>query len=386
MVVADSRIASGQQALEVGGNGLYLARSHLSRASSGAVLLALADSLVVDSSLLTGGGAGVELFAADATSRTATLRGVTIDAGEPKLSDVGLVALRARADAGPGTTGIATIRAVSSILVEPQVSEGAGASQVLCTATDAPSQDDTSGFDRVACASGVAGNSFTPVGALFAPGSDWHLVPGSPAADSGSGSAAGRGRVGCRPRPQRARGRRQPRLCGAARQGHLRVERAGRTLPGGQPGPRVQARVAEPQALPRRRGARRQAPAQLRAQAAAGGHDVPLAALGGRARDGHDLAQGQATRKALAARTRRAGIEALRWAPQAQGAGAGRLPRRARGARRRRAGLSAQAHRLQDRGPRSARRRAPARRSASSAPPRRTSAWRAGRAAGRNRR
>ena len=186
MVVADSRIASGQQALEVGGNGLYLARSHLSRASSGAVLLALADSLVVDSSLLTGGGAGVELFAADATSRTATLRGVTIDAGEPKLSDVGLVALQARADAGPGTTGIATIRAVSSILVEPQVSEGAGASQVLCTATDAPSQDDTSGFDRVACASGVAGNSFTPVGALFAPGSDWHLVPGSPAADSGS--------------------------------------------------------------------------------------------------------------------------------------------------------------------------------------------------------
>ena len=196
MVVADSRIASGQQALEVGGSGLYLARSHLSRASAGAVLFALADGLVVDSSLLTGGGAGVELFAADATNRTATLRGVTIDAGDPKLSDPGLVALRARADAGPGTTGSAIINALDSILVEPQVSEGAGVGQVLCTATDAPSQDDASGLDRVACASGVAGNSFTPAGALFAPGSDWHLVPGSPAADSGSEAPLAAGESG----------------------------------------------------------------------------------------------------------------------------------------------------------------------------------------------
>ena len=160
------------------------------------MLFALADGLVVDSSLLTGGGAGVELFAADATNRTATLRGVTIDAGEPKLSDPGLVALRARADAGPGTTGSAIINALDSILVEPQVSEGAGAGQVLCTATDAPSQDDASGFDRVACASGVAGNSFTPAGALFAPGSDWHLVPGSPAADSGSEAPLAAGESG----------------------------------------------------------------------------------------------------------------------------------------------------------------------------------------------
>jgi hypothetical protein len=106
------------------------------------------------------------------------------------------VALRASADAGPGTTGIATIHAVSSILVEPQVSEGAGAGQVLCTASDAPSQDDTSGFDRVACAGGVAGNSSTPVGALFAPGSDWHLVPGSPAADSGSEAPLAAGESG----------------------------------------------------------------------------------------------------------------------------------------------------------------------------------------------
>ena len=186
MLIADSQLASGQQAVEVGGTNVTIARSRLSRGSSGAVVFALAQGATIDSSLITGGGAGFELYAADGTTLGATLRGVTIDVGDPKLSDSGLTAVRARADAGAGTTGTATISVTDSILVERQVSEGAGVGQINCGSTDAPSQDESSGSDRVACASGSAGNSSTPTGALFAPGTDWHLVPGSPAADSGS--------------------------------------------------------------------------------------------------------------------------------------------------------------------------------------------------------
>jgi hypothetical protein len=192
MRISDSRVASGQQAVEAGGAGLAIARSHLSRTSSGAVLLGLA-GLTVDSSLLTGGGTGLELDGGDSTVVAATLRGVTIDVGTPKLSDVGLASLRARAGLGVGTTGTALIAVQSSVLVEPQVVEGAGAGRITCLASDAPSQAEAAGPDLVSCRAGAAGNSSSSPTALFAPGANWRLAPGSPAADSGSLAALAAG-------------------------------------------------------------------------------------------------------------------------------------------------------------------------------------------------
>ena len=189
MVIADSQIASGQQAVEVLGPSLTIARSRLSRGGGGAVVFGSAQGLVIDSSLLTGGGAGLELYAPDATTMSAQLRGVTIDAGEAKVSDPGLAALRARADSGAGTVGTATITATDSILVESQASEGSGVGQITCLFSDAPSQAESTGADFVSCPGNAAGNSSSGPGALFAAGADWHLLPGSPALDSGSPAA-----------------------------------------------------------------------------------------------------------------------------------------------------------------------------------------------------
>ena len=189
MVIADSQIASGQQAVELLGPGLTIARSRLSRGGAGAVVFGSAQGLVIDSSLLTGGGTGLELYAPDATTMSAQLRGVTIDAGEAKVSDPGLAALRARADSGAGTVGTATITATDSILVESQASEGSGVGQITCLFSDAPSQAESTGADFVSCPGNAAGNSSSGPGALFAAGADWHLLPGSPAIDGGSPAA-----------------------------------------------------------------------------------------------------------------------------------------------------------------------------------------------------
>jgi hypothetical protein len=71
------------------------------------------------------------------------------------------------------------------------VVEGAGAGQITCLSSDAPSQLEAAGADVISCAAGTAGNSWSSPAALFAPGADWHLVPGSPAADGGSATLAG---------------------------------------------------------------------------------------------------------------------------------------------------------------------------------------------------
>ena len=153
-----------------------------------------AQGLVIDSSLLTGGGAGLELYAPDATTMSAQLRGVTIDAGEAKVSDPGLAALRARADSGAGTVGTATITATDSIMVEPQASEGSGVGQITCLFSDAPSQVESAGADFVSCPGSAAREQLVAARrALFAAGADWHLLPGSPALDSGSPAALASG-------------------------------------------------------------------------------------------------------------------------------------------------------------------------------------------------
>ena len=300
-----------------------------------------AQGLVIDSSLLTGGGAGLELYAPDTTTMSAQLRGVTIDAGDGKGRDPGLQALRARADSGAGTVGTATITATDSILVESQASEGSGVGQITCLFSDAPSQAESAGADFVSCPANAAGNSSSGPGALFVAGADWHLLPGSPAIDGGSPAplAAGESATDLDANPRLADGN----LDCLARHDKGAYELTGQSAPCP---PVNQAPVVRGFSLTNKvfRAAGGRASASAKRPTPVGYH-LPLAALRGRAREDRRRAPGDrpASRRALPqgdaqepqgaqvhplhrergahrARQVRQGLKALRRAPAPQGA------------------------------------------------------------------
>jgi hypothetical protein len=195
--VNDSTIATGGgNALSVSAVGsatgsLDVKRSVLSLpAASGSRVIGTTNAdTTVDSSLLTGGNAGV-LAGATGSDHTTTLRNVTIDAGSPGTSDLGDSGVWAdSASAGD----LMAITMDSSITVEPQkVSVGSGGS-VSCTNSDVPDQTETG----IACASGSGGNASSATSALFvnAASGDYHLKtsPLSPAIDTGSSAALAAG-------------------------------------------------------------------------------------------------------------------------------------------------------------------------------------------------
>jgi hypothetical protein len=186
--VRDSTIASGAPAIEMGGSDMLVARSVLRGTdSAGAVLFATGGDGAIESSLIVGGGEGVHSYADGTSTKRVRLRGVTIDVESAKVVDAG-DGVRSRAD--PGATSNVIVE--NSIVLEPQAVTGGGVATVTCSSSDVPDQVETLGDDSIACGN-AAGNTTSSPLALFTGGADWHLVPGSPAVDSGSTAGLGGG-------------------------------------------------------------------------------------------------------------------------------------------------------------------------------------------------
>jgi hypothetical protein len=150
------------------------------RSDKGALATIRSSDVVIDSSLLTGGTLGVEVFS-NSDTREATLSNDTIDLRQPKVLNKNAVAARARAE-GSGT---AAIRLVNSIAVEAQEVEGTATQSVRCESSIAPTQEEVGPKGRVECGPG-GGNLAAAPSEVFVAGADWHLAVGSPAVDSGS--------------------------------------------------------------------------------------------------------------------------------------------------------------------------------------------------------
>ncbi|HEY1277049.1 MAG TPA: hypothetical protein VGF25_19235 [Thermoleophilaceae bacterium] len=141
-----------------------------------------ASSLVIDSSLVTGGADAVLMNGP--APQSLTIRNSTIDAGAPGAGatgdDVTVVAA--------GSTAVID----SSILLEEQTAALPGAA-ITCSNSDMPDQVQAADqfHGSIDCPSrpgNARGNSLSSPASLFADlaAGDYHLAPGSPAVDSGS--------------------------------------------------------------------------------------------------------------------------------------------------------------------------------------------------------
>lgn len=180
---SDMRAAHGALVTEFTAETTRVLRSRLEATGSTTATIRSAD-VVIDSSLLIGSSLGVEAFANSGAINLVTLSNDTIDVGEPKVADNGGVAVRARAE-GASTAGITL---VDSLTVEKQEVEGDATQSITCSASIVPLQEESGPKGTIDCGAG-GGNIFAPASEVFTAGADWHLAPGSPAVDSGSGGA-----------------------------------------------------------------------------------------------------------------------------------------------------------------------------------------------------
>jgi hypothetical protein len=184
--VADSDVRTAQgQALdtELNANATVL-RTRL-ETEGGHLATIRSPEVVIDSSLLTGGSIGVEVYAGFAPPHSVTLSNDTIDVGKPKVADNSGVAVKARADA----PGVVSATLVNSVTVEEQEVDGGGTASVTCNTSVIPIQVESAPAGPIECGTGN-GNVFASPAALFVPGPDWHLLPGSAGVESGTGGDA----------------------------------------------------------------------------------------------------------------------------------------------------------------------------------------------------
>jgi hypothetical protein len=182
--IADSDLkAVGQQPLDVenaSSAGTRVLRSRIEAGEGHVVTLLNAPEVQIDSSLIVGGSIGISAFADFGGASLVTLSNDTIDLDVPKSGKSG-EDVNARTETG----GTASVSLVNSIALEKQKVEGEGAS-VTCKSSIVPLQDEASAEGSVDC--GADAGNLTPAPlSLFVAGSDWHLLPGSPAIDSGAG-------------------------------------------------------------------------------------------------------------------------------------------------------------------------------------------------------
>lgn len=183
----------------VGGSGMDAAlfafgpvvvqRSRLSRGGPIGHVVGAMSNLTLDSSVVTGGGLGVAIFAPSG-SRTGVIRNSMIDALGAGVDD-SASGRRAVSATASGATAVTSVTIDSSILFESQGSNesGGGSASVACSFSNLPGQVGTdTGGGEIAC--GPAGGN-THGGNLFvnASGGNYHLSPGSPAVEAGSPSA-----------------------------------------------------------------------------------------------------------------------------------------------------------------------------------------------------
>jgi hypothetical protein len=153
--------------------------------SGGFIATIRSGDVLIDTSLLLGGSIGVEAFANFGAITEVKLTNDTIDLGKPKVVDKNGVAARARAETG----GTARVTLINSIAVEKQEVEGSATESVGCRSSIVPLQAESGPKGNIECDAGE-GNVSVPASSVFAPGADWHLVPGSPAVDSGAAGEA----------------------------------------------------------------------------------------------------------------------------------------------------------------------------------------------------
>jgi hypothetical protein len=182
--IADSDLkAAGQQPLDVenaSSSGTRVLRSRIEAGEGHVVTLLNAPEVAIDSSLIVGGSIGVSAFANFGGVSLVMLSNDTVDVDVPKSGKSG-EDVNARTE----SVGTASVSLVNSIALEKQKVEGEGAS-VTCKSSIAPPQGEASSEGLVECGP-EAGNLAPAPGSLFVAGVDWHLRPGSPAIDSGSG-------------------------------------------------------------------------------------------------------------------------------------------------------------------------------------------------------
>lgn len=192
----------GSRAINLPGQGSpssTIQRSRLRHgfASTDPVIGGGAADLTIDSSVLVGGGFGVDLAAQSGIPRNLRVRNSTIDAGVPGV-DNSASADAVRVTAGAvGENITATIR--SSILFESvSAQQVAGTASVVCH--DSDTRNDTQAAmgaaGAIACGTGVNNNTSTGVpGSLFsnAPAGDYTLAVGSAAIDTGAADALNAG-------------------------------------------------------------------------------------------------------------------------------------------------------------------------------------------------
>jgi hypothetical protein len=177
--------------LPYGGDDVFIENSKVQAGTTGGVgIETSAVDLIVDSSLLLGGSPyGIEWLHPLQRQRVMTIVGSTIDAGELGVSDPTVKDVYADVNSGPGAYGFINI--VGSILLEPQAALVGGAQDHLtlgCAHSDVPSQiqaGDGTTTGAIECAGGPNGNvSSSPASLFLDPGSNYQLLPGSPAIDA----------------------------------------------------------------------------------------------------------------------------------------------------------------------------------------------------------
>jgi hypothetical protein len=197
----DSRISDGSGSLApamayIGGSetpGLVLRRSVLQAnpTAAPAALFAGNANVTLDSSEVLGAQNAVVLEQKGGKTKTLTVAGSTIDAGNLGVADGGSVRDLTLA-AGPGNS-IANANVEGSILLEPQAANATAApppgnhAHIVCSNSDVPSQvqAETATEGRIACGAGSEGNTHSEPSALFAsPITAYALSPSAIAIDS----------------------------------------------------------------------------------------------------------------------------------------------------------------------------------------------------------
>lgn len=183
--VADSDVyAKDGQALDTENTpGTRVLRSRLAT-ESGTVVTIRSPEAVIDSSLIVGGSEGLEAYAGFAASNAATLSNDTIDIGAPKQAD-SAIDVRSRAEGG----ATAAVTLVNSIALDGLEVAGTATAAISCFTSELEPKVETPAAGTISCGA-EKGNSAGSPAALFVPGDDWHLRPGSPAVDSGAGRDA----------------------------------------------------------------------------------------------------------------------------------------------------------------------------------------------------
>jgi hypothetical protein len=182
-VVLDSDIVTARgQALDTEDTESTLVLgSRLSSEESTIVTDRRTSHVLIESSLLVGGRDGLEAYAGFGETASVRLANDTIDTGEPKVADRFNRAVIARAENG----ATAAVVLVNSVALEEQEVSGSATQEITCESSIVPPQTVSGLAGTIECGA-ANGNIDSPPSAVFAPGADWHLAPGSPAIDSGA--------------------------------------------------------------------------------------------------------------------------------------------------------------------------------------------------------